>query len=124
MKTWVYVDGFNLYFGAVKGTLYKWLDIHTLCSLLPFVFTDQHAYAAGTEYFSDLAGLPRVDWPLLQSRNFKTDDADPGKQLRYHGYQSPDRSRLIPIHCAVRCRTFAAEAYFWNNRRATSIVSP
>jgi len=34
VKTWVYVDGFNLYFGAVKGTLYKWLDIHTLCSLL------------------------------------------------------------------------------------------
>ena len=50
---------------------------------LPFVFTDQHAYAAGTEYFSDLADLSRVDWPLLQSRNFKTDDADPGKQVRY-----------------------------------------
>jgi hypothetical protein len=24
-----------------------------------------------------------VDWELLRSRNFKTDDADPGKQLRY-----------------------------------------
>ena len=50
---------------------------------LPFVFTDQHAYAAGTEYFSDLADLAKIDWKLLQSRNFKTDDADPGKQLRY-----------------------------------------
>ena len=50
---------------------------------LPFVFTNQHAYAAGTDYFDDLAQLPRVDWPLLQSRNFKTSDADPGRQLRY-----------------------------------------
>jgi len=34
MKTIVYVDGFNLYYGAVKGTVYKWLNIHKLCQLL------------------------------------------------------------------------------------------
>ena len=34
MKTIVYVDGFNLYYGAVKGTPYKWLDIQKLCKLL------------------------------------------------------------------------------------------
>jgi len=34
MKTIVYVDGFNLYYGAVKGTAYKWLDILKLCQLL------------------------------------------------------------------------------------------
>ncbi len=27
MLTNVYVDGFNFYYGAVKGTPYKWLDI-------------------------------------------------------------------------------------------------
>ncbi|MHB8806013.1 MAG: NYN domain-containing protein [Anaerolineaceae bacterium] len=30
----VYVDGFNLYYGAVKGTLYKWLDISKMVQLL------------------------------------------------------------------------------------------
>lgn len=30
----VYVDGFNLYYGSVKDTPYKWLDIAKLCSLL------------------------------------------------------------------------------------------
>jgi uncharacterized LabA/DUF88 family protein len=30
----VYVDGFNLYYGAVKGTPFKWLDISKLCQLL------------------------------------------------------------------------------------------
>lgn len=27
MKTRVYIDGFNLYYGCLKGTPYKWLDI-------------------------------------------------------------------------------------------------
>jgi uncharacterized LabA/DUF88 family protein len=31
MKTIVYVDAFNLYYGAVKDTPYKWLDIGALC---------------------------------------------------------------------------------------------
>lgn len=34
MVTYVYVDGFNLYYGAVRGTSYKWLDINHLCGLL------------------------------------------------------------------------------------------
>ena len=36
MKTFVYVDGFNLYYGVLKGTSYRWLDLAALCSkLLP-----------------------------------------------------------------------------------------
>lgn len=32
----VYIDGFNLYYGALKGTPYKWLDLGRLCqTLLP-----------------------------------------------------------------------------------------
>lgn len=34
VKTNVYVDGFNLFYGAVKGTPHKWLDLSTLCSAL------------------------------------------------------------------------------------------
>lgn len=29
-RTNVYVDGFNLYYGALKGTAYKWLDLDAL----------------------------------------------------------------------------------------------
>lgn len=50
---------------------------------IPFVFTNQHAYTAAAEFFSDLADLQCVDWELLQSRNFKYDPDDPGKQERY-----------------------------------------
>jgi hypothetical protein len=34
MKTYVYVDGFNLYYGALKRTRHKWLDVSKLCRLL------------------------------------------------------------------------------------------
>lgn len=33
-NAFVYVDGFNLYYGAVKGTAYKWLNLRRLCELL------------------------------------------------------------------------------------------
>lgn len=34
MRTNVYVDGFNLYYGAVKGTPYRWLDLARFCAVL------------------------------------------------------------------------------------------
>ncbi len=30
MRTFVYVDGFNLYYGALRGTPYRWLDMKAL----------------------------------------------------------------------------------------------
>lgn len=33
VRTSVYVDGFNLYYGAVKGTPYKWLNIRRMCEI-------------------------------------------------------------------------------------------
>lgn len=36
MKTNVYIDGFNLFYGSVKGTPYKWLNVDKMCrQLLP-----------------------------------------------------------------------------------------
>lgn len=34
MKIFCYIDGFNLYYGALKNTQYKWLDIVKMCQLL------------------------------------------------------------------------------------------
>lgn len=34
MKTYVYVDAFNLYFGSLKGTPYRWLNLDKLCQLM------------------------------------------------------------------------------------------
>jgi hypothetical protein len=59
-------------------------SVHRLAELaVPFVFTNQHAYAVATEFYNDVQHLDEIDWPLLQRRDFKTEDIDPGKQLRY-----------------------------------------
>ena len=34
VRTNVYIDGFNLYYRAVKGTPYKWLNLHSICQAL------------------------------------------------------------------------------------------
>ena len=34
MLTNVYVDGFNLYYGCLKGSPHKWLDLERLCCQL------------------------------------------------------------------------------------------
>ncbi|MEO1746246.1 MAG: NYN domain-containing protein [Pseudomonadota bacterium] len=31
VKTHVFIDGFNLYYGCLKGTDYKWLDVGRMC---------------------------------------------------------------------------------------------
>ncbi|MCX5873197.1 MAG: hypothetical protein NTY51_08200 [Deltaproteobacteria bacterium] len=30
-RTYIYIDGFNLYYGAVKDTPYKWLNLKAMC---------------------------------------------------------------------------------------------
>ena len=59
-------------------------SIHRLEGLgLPFVFTNQHAYPVDTDFYTRTEDLDKIDWSLLQSKNFKTSDADPGRQVRY-----------------------------------------
>lgn len=34
LRTFVYVDGFNLYYGALRRTSFKWLDLEKLCGVV------------------------------------------------------------------------------------------
>jgi len=34
LRTFIYIDGFNLYYGSLKGTPYKWLDLKALFATL------------------------------------------------------------------------------------------
>jgi len=60
-------------------------SLHRIAQLgIPFVFTDQHAFRKTASYFTDVADLNRIDWPLLNRRDFrKYDTNDPGKTDRY-----------------------------------------
>lgn len=66
MRTFVYIDGFNLYYGACRQRGRKWLDLSALCSrLLPNDEIVQIAYCTA---------------------NAKKDPSDPGKQDRQRIY--------------------------------------
>lgn len=59
-------------------------SVHRLRELgLPFIYTNQHAYPVDTDFYDGSDDLRQIDWELLRRRDFKTDDSDPGKQLRY-----------------------------------------
>lgn len=48
-----------------------------------FIFSDRHAYLSTAQFSADLADLDRIDWPILQARDFERDSEDPGKFERY-----------------------------------------
>jgi len=81
-------------------------SIHRIAELgLPFVFTNQHAYTVDAEFFSRVEDLNRIDWPLLQSRNFKTNDADPGKGSRYQAEALIQRHVPLEALLGIGCHT-------------------
>lgn len=63
VKTWVYVDAFNLYYGALKGTPYKWLDLQALCRVMIPRNT-----VIGIKYFTARV-QPRVNDPDQPTRH-------------------------------------------------------
>ncbi len=67
-KTIVYIDGFNLYYGALKKTPYKWLNIHKLCEF----------YLKPT-YFK----IIKIKYFTAPVSGTKHDPDKPQRQLRY-----------------------------------------
>jgi hypothetical protein len=49
---------------------------------VPFVFTDQHASLVTATFFSSLADLARLDWPLWQTHEIQRDPRDPDRPAR------------------------------------------
>lgn len=68
-----------------------------------YVFTDRHAALAAARFFSRRADLSNVDFKLLQLRDFKRDENDPGKFERYQAealaYQRVPMEALTGVAC-------------------------
>ena len=63
---------------------------------LTWLFTNSHANNSVVDYFRDLADLPRLDWRILQTRDFKRDPNDPAKFDRYQA------EALVHGHCPMQ----------------------
>lgn len=72
-------------------------NLHRVQALgLPFVFTDGHAYYAWSNFYTDLTDLGKIDWPILQARDFRRDPNDPAKFERYQA------EALVHNHCPIQ----------------------
>ena len=59
-------------------------SLHRLRELhCPFVFSDRHAFLNTARFSADIADLDRIDWKILQERDFKRDLNDLPKMDRY-----------------------------------------
>jgi hypothetical protein len=91
---------------------------------IPFVFTDSHAYYNWSEFYTETSDLTKIDWPLLQSRNFKRDPDDPAKFERYQA------EALVHQHCPISgllgvvCYTDAAKAQLDNLLKQRQLTLP
>ncbi len=72
---------------------------------LPFLFTDSHAYYRWAHYYADLADLDKIDWRILQARDFKRDPDDPAKFERYQAEALIHRNFPITGLMGVVCYT-------------------
>ncbi len=68
-------------------------DIHN--KGLQYVFTDSHAYYQWANFYDNLAHLSKIDWSILQARDFKRNPDDPGKFERYQA------EALVYKHCPI-----------------------
>jgi hypothetical protein len=87
MPTFVYVDGYNLYYGSLKGTAYRWLDLKAL-----------------------LAGLLGSDYRILSIKYYtailSARDGDPDEPTRQMIYLNALKAHIPQIYIKkdVFCR--------------------
>jgi hypothetical protein len=62
---------------------------------ITFMVTDSHAYYQWATFYDDLSDLDKIDWKILQQRNFARDPDDPAKFERYQA------EALIHQYCPV-----------------------
>ena len=96
----VYIDGFNLYYGCLRGGPNKWLDLAKWCR-----FVIQEYSVTHIRYFTAVV-LPRANDPLIQQRQLtylRALRTIPNLSI-HEGFfkQTQQRVRLVnPIPCVA-----------------------
>lgn len=70
---------------------------------VPYLFTNGHAYNAYADYFSSLDDLDKIDWDLLNARDFRHDPEDPGKKDRYQAEALAHREAPVEAFIGIGC---------------------
>ena len=88
MKTIVYVDGFNLYYRALKGTNHKWLNLHALCqAVLP-----KHCNIVAINYYTArVSGRIKASSPKDQNTYLNALKTLPNLSIHLGNFQVTDK---------------------------------
>ena len=94
LRTLVYVDGFNLYYGSLKRTGWKWLDLVALCDSVLAAHHDILAVKYFTARVSPTANDPSK--PQRQQLYLRAASSPIPSPARTSGSRLPGSVRLIP----------------------------
>jgi uncharacterized LabA/DUF88 family protein len=138
LRTFVYVDGFNLYYGCLKGTPYKWLDLK---ALFTSVLQPKNQIQKIKYYTARVSARPdNPDAPTRQDHYLQALQAHiPEIEIvQGHFIQKPVRMRLVkkmPHRSSMYVRVLKSEEKgsdvnlavhllndAWNNRYDCAVV--
>lgn len=88
LRTTVYIDGYNLYYGCLRGTAHKWLDLSVLF--------EQWVLPSSAPHPSSLTGIKFFTAPILEKVAKSQDSVS--SQSRYHtalAKKYPERIEII-----------------------------
>jgi hypothetical protein len=89
-----------------------------------FVFTNSHAYGAESEFFGGLEDLDKIDWRLLQSRDFQNDPEDPGKKGRYQAEALVHGQLPVKAIAGIACYNSVVQASLVATAAAAGVETP
>jgi uncharacterized LabA/DUF88 family protein len=80
IRTNVYIDGFNLYYGALRKTPYRWVNLRTLCQLL----LPKNSIAEIKYFTARVTARPNdPDQAVRQQLYFRALETLPGLSIHY-----------------------------------------
>ena len=96
MRTNFYIDGMNLYYLALKGTLYKWLDLYRLCQAITPAYEVNRI-----RYFTTLVEARRGNpqRPIRQAMYFRALETIPVLTIHYGQFR--DRRIFRPLVTSI-----------------------
>ena len=83
LRTSVYVDGFNLYYRALRGTTYKWLNLHRLCEQL---LSPQNRIVQIRYFTAPVTGKQDPDAPIRQQQYLRALKTIPHCTIHYGSF--------------------------------------
>jgi len=83
LRTYIYVDGFNLYYRALRNTPYKWLDLKTLFRNL---LGPQHDILAINYYTAIVSGKDDPNQPIRQKTFIRAIEKHIPELTVYYGH--------------------------------------